>query len=200
LGTHESLKLLAHPADVYEGVIRTHRSTLTRYKDATGIGPGVHYADEPTASRCETVLNTTMAEMDVYHEQKIEDVKMLVGDYLDSEIALYEQILTRLKSASNNLSSASTTSLASAAPVQPSVHEKDLGSLNLNLTLNLNYKPLIQPCPHVFDSTPMRPASVALALQEGVGLFWDGGGGCSTGGVGGSGGETVGGSVFKKFW
>jgi WASP-binding domain of Sorting nexin protein len=49
-------------------------------------------ADESTASRCETVLNTTMAEMDVYHEQKIEDVKMLVGDYLDGEIALYEQV------------------------------------------------------------------------------------------------------------
>ena len=42
----------------------------------------------------------------------------------------------------------------------------------------------------------MRPASVALALQEGVGLLWDGGGG-GTGG--GSGGET-GGGVFKKFW
>jgi hypothetical protein len=39
---------------------------------------------------------------------------------------------------------------------------------------------------------------VALALQEGVGLFWDGGGG--GGGTGGSGGETGGGGVFKKFW
>ena len=52
----------------------------------------------------------------------------------------------------------------------------------------------------------MRPASVALALQESVGLFWDGGGGGGTGGVGGSGGETAqtaqtgGGGVFKKFW
>ena len=45
----------------------------------------------------------------------------------------------------------------------------------------------------MFDSTPMRPASVALALQEGVGMFWDGG-------TGGSGGETGGGGVFKKFW
>jgi hypothetical protein len=33
-----------------------------------------------------------MAEMDVYHEQKIEDIKMLVGDYLDGEITLYEQV------------------------------------------------------------------------------------------------------------
>ena len=49
-------------------------------------------ADEPTASRCETVLNTTMAEMDVYHEQKIEDMRTVVGDYLDGEIILYEQV------------------------------------------------------------------------------------------------------------
>ena len=48
--------------------------------------------DEPTASRCETVLNTTMAEMDVYHEQKIEDMRTVVGDYLDGEIILYEQV------------------------------------------------------------------------------------------------------------
>jgi len=95
---------------------------------------------------------------------------------------------------SNKLSS--TTSSVSTSPVQPSIHGKDLESLSLNS--NLNYKPLIQPCPHVFDSTPMRPASVALALQEGVGLFWDGGGGGGTGG--GSGGENGGGGVFKKFW
>jgi hypothetical protein len=48
----------------------------------------------------------------------------------------------------------------------------------------------------VFDSTHMRPASVALALQEGVGLFLGGGG---TSGIG-SGVETGGGGVFKKFW
>ena len=46
----------------------------------------------------------------------------------------------------------------------------------------------------------MRPASVALALQEGVGLFWDGGGGGGTGGTGGGSGGETGGGVFKKFW
>ena len=29
--------------------------------------------------------------------------------------------------------------------------------------------PLTQPCPHVFDSAPMRPVSVAI--QEGVGML-----------------------------
>jgi len=44
-------------------------------------------------------------------------------------------------------------------------------------------KPLPQPCPHVFDSAPMRPVSVAI--QEGVGLFL---------------GPSARGSVFGKFW
>jgi hypothetical protein len=38
-----------------------------------------------------------MAEMDVYHEQKIEDIKMIVGDYLDGEIILYEQVCVFFK-------------------------------------------------------------------------------------------------------
>ena len=43
-------------------------------------------------ARCETVLNTTMAEMDVYHTQKSEDLKAITVDHLDGEIALYEQV------------------------------------------------------------------------------------------------------------
>ena len=49
-------------------------------------------------SRCETVLNATMAEMDTYHDQKLQDFITLVQEHLDDEIALYEQILSRLKS------------------------------------------------------------------------------------------------------
>lgn len=44
------------------------------------------------ASRCETVLNTTMAEMETYHAQKVEDFAMLAKDHLDGEIGLYEQV------------------------------------------------------------------------------------------------------------
>lgn len=43
-------------------------------------------------ARCETVLNTTMAEMDVYHTQKGEDLKTITVDHLDGEIAFYEQV------------------------------------------------------------------------------------------------------------
>ena len=47
--------------------------------------------DEELIARCETVLNTTMAEFDTYHDQKVEDFHALTTDFLDSEIALYEQ-------------------------------------------------------------------------------------------------------------
>ena len=48
--------------------------------------------DEEMAARCETVLNTTMAEMDTYHTQKLEDFQELAKEHLDGEIALYEQV------------------------------------------------------------------------------------------------------------
>jgi WASP-binding domain of Sorting nexin protein len=44
------------------------------------------------AARCETVLNTTMAEMETYHTQKGEDFRMLMTEHLDGEIAFYEQV------------------------------------------------------------------------------------------------------------
>ncbi|KAF8155604.1 hypothetical protein B0H34DRAFT_659740 [Crassisporium funariophilum] len=175
LATHESLKLMAHPSSLYEGVITTHKSTLTRYREATGTG--VNYADEDMASRCETVLNTTMAEMDTYHSQKVEDFKTLVQDHLDGEIAFYEQILMRLKAARTTFDPPQFEQLQKS-PRQPSIYERELEDPNLTA------KPLLQPCPHVYDSAPMRPVSVAI--QEGVNMF-----------LGPASGR---GTVFGKFW
>ena len=56
------------------------------------------------AARCETVLNTTMAEMDTYHTQKLEDFQELTKEYLDGEIALYEQVRPSSVSPSTTLS------------------------------------------------------------------------------------------------
>jgi sorting nexin-9/18/33 len=41
------------------------------------------------AARCETVLNTTMAEMETYHTQKREDFRTFTMEHLDGEIAFY---------------------------------------------------------------------------------------------------------------
>jgi sorting nexin-9/18/33 len=148
--------------------------------------------DEDITARCETVLNITMAEMDTYHAQKVEDFQTLTKEHLDGEIAFYEQVLShphdisvshsfygqvlqRLRAARRTFDSPAYDSL-SENPRSPSMYERELENPRLT------QKPLPQPCPHVFDSAPMRPVSVAI--QEGVGMF-----------LGGSRG-----SVFGKFW
>ncbi|KAJ3804056.1 hypothetical protein F5876DRAFT_83860 [Lentinula aff. lateritia] len=205
LATHESFKSVAHPAPMYEGIVSTHRATLKRYREA---GHDDHTtSNDDLASRferCETVLNTTMAEMQTYHSQKVEDFETLAKDHLDGEIALYEQILTRLQIARSSFdkSTASSTHLftssslaspipsssspslpsssslitpsykithtshisptsqdrihRSPSPRKPSIYERELDAPRLVPA------PLPQPCPHVFDSTPMRPVSVAI--------------------------------------
>ena len=174
LATHESFKNVAHPSSLYSSVIQTHRSTLTRYKDSTSNGR----TDDELASRCETVLNTTMAEMETYHTQKIEDFSTLTKEHLDGEIHLYQQILSRLQLARNSFDPPQFDHLGSGAR-QPSMYERELEHPRLTP------EPLSQPCPHVYDSAPMRPVSVAI--QEGVGML-----------LGGSGQNRA--SVFGKFW
>ncbi|OCH85732.1 PX-domain-containing protein [Obba rivulosa] len=175
LSAHESLKSVAHPSTVYQAVVDTHISTLTRYREATQEG----CEDEEVAARCETVLNTTMAEMETYHTQKVEDFENLAKEHLDGEIAFYEQVLTRLRAARRAFDSPQYDAL-SESPRQPSIYERELDNPRLFPA------PLTQPCPHVFDSAPMRPVSVAI--QEGVGLL-----------LGGVGSPTRA-SVFGKFW
>ncbi|KIP04499.1 hypothetical protein PHLGIDRAFT_75831 [Phlebiopsis gigantea 11061_1 CR5-6] len=172
LATHEALKSVAHPSATYAGVLETHKSTLVRYHEATINGQ----ENEEVAARCETVLNTTMAEFETYHDQKVEDFTALTTEYLDGEIALYEQILTRLKAARRTFKPPVYDTLAQDAR-QPSMYERELEHPRLAAM------PLSQPCPHVFDSAPMRPVSVAI--QEGVGILL---------------GSPARASVFGKFW
>ncbi|KAI8972878.1 PX-domain-containing protein [Trametes punicea] len=161
LATHESLKSVAHPSALYAPVIDTHRATLSRYQESVREGA----EDEEMAARCETVLNITMAEMDTYHTQKVEDFQELAKEHLDGEIAFYEQVLARLRTARRAFHSPQYDELAQG-PRRPSIYERELESPRLNPP------PLTQPCPHVFDSAPMRP--VSLAIQEGVGMLLGG--------------------------
>ncbi|KAG6854104.1 hypothetical protein C0991_010518 [Blastosporella zonata] len=172
LATHESLKGMAHPSSLYEPIVTTHKETLFRYQEATHNGK----ANEELAARCETVLNTTMAEMETYHTQKLEDFNTLTKDHLDGEIQFYEQILNRLYAARGIYERPAFDKLAKS-PRQSSIYERELKSPRLNA------KSLPQPCPHIFDSAPMRP--VSAAIQEGVGMVL---------------GPATRGSVFGKFW
>ncbi|KAG9028962.1 hypothetical protein FS837_003699, partial [Tulasnella sp. UAMH 9824] len=93
--THDALKDVAHPSETYAGVIDTHRATLSRYNELMQSAE----PDHTRAARCETVLNTTIAEFDNYHEQKGEDFDRIAKEHLDGEIAFHEQILRRLRAA-----------------------------------------------------------------------------------------------------
>ncbi|TFY70943.1 hypothetical protein EVG20_g2061 [Dentipellis fragilis] len=142
--THDALKTVAHPSPLYAPIIDTHKNALSRYNEAAhGDKP-----DDEVAARCETVLNTTMAEMETYHAQKVEDFSAIAKDHLDGEIEFYEQVLTRLRGARRNFDPAAYAQLGND-PRQPSI-----------------------PAPHVFDSTPMRP--VSQAIHEGVGMLLGG--------------------------
>jgi sorting nexin-9/18/33 len=89
---------------------------------------------------------------------------------------LRTQILTRLRTARRTFDAPIYDHLASGAR-QPSIYERELERPRLDL------EQLPQPCPHVYDSTPMRP--VSHAIQKGMSLF-----------LGGQGRA----SVFGPFW
>jgi sorting nexin-9/18/33 len=92
---------------------------------------------------------------------------------------MLKQVITKLRNARQAFDSPQYDQLGQS-PRQPSIYERELE--NPRLMTN----PLPQPCPHVYDSAPMRPVSVAI--QEGVGMLL--GGSSSTGRA----------SVFGKFW
>ncbi|KAF7360444.1 Sorting nexin lst-4 [Mycena venus] len=122
LVTHEALKSVAHPSSLYQGVVTTHRSTLSRYSQATATDK---QTDSEMAGRCETVLNTTMAEMETYHTQKNEDFSALTKEHLDGEIAFYEQVLHRLRGARRGFDEPQFTQLG-AESRQASIYEREL--------------------------------------------------------------------------
>ncbi|KAF5357010.1 hypothetical protein D9756_006532 [Leucocoprinus leucothites] len=128
LATHESLKSMAHPDTIYAPVLDTHNATLSRYQSALADSSN-DSAKADLASRCETVLNTTMSELDIYHTQKVEDFHRFGVEHLDGEIQLYEQILTRLRTARSILTSPPSppdSELHTTKSVTPSIYARDL--------------------------------------------------------------------------
>ncbi|KAG8960054.1 hypothetical protein FRC05_007128 [Tulasnella sp. 425] len=109
--THDALKDVAHPSATYAGVIDAHRATLSRFDELNqNIDMRSSDPDHARAARCETVVNTTMAEFDNYHSQKGEDFDRIAKEHLDGEIAFHEQILRYLRSARAGFEPPSATS------------------------------------------------------------------------------------------
>ncbi|KAL1677997.1 hypothetical protein EV122DRAFT_265207 [Schizophyllum commune] len=160
-------------ADLYEAHAR--RRQLDTHESLKGVAhPYSHY---------EGVITTHRSALSRYHEatnaeqhhnerpSRRRDRVLRAGLQ-----AYYAQVLRRLRNARQAFDEPEYTELGTS-PRQPSIYERELEHPRLSA------EPLTQPCPHVYDSAPMRPVSVAL--QEGVGLFL---------------GPTTRGSVLGKLW
>ncbi|KAL5480860.1 hypothetical protein ACEPAI_9800 [Sanghuangporus weigelae] len=226
LETEDSLKDVAHPDVIYAPVLDIHRQTLERYKEASESTqalsrPNVQKNDEANgieaihnssgeeednvAARCETVLNTTLAEFDAYHTAKRNDFERIVTSHLDGEIAFYEKVLTRLRT-TRALFDASPTELDLLMPGarQPSIYERTSHVSQFHSST----EPLTQPAPHVLDSgrrATMRPVSDAIQGLLGIAAgskftvngVGEGAEGASSEGQPGANGS---GSVFSRLW
>ncbi|CDR99693.1 hypothetical protein [Sporisorium scitamineum] len=109
LRQHERFKEVSRPHTMAQSLLETHRTTLTRYRettedppssdDAAGVSALPPEKAEKLASRCETILNVTLSEMDRLHDERVQDYHALGRTLLDGEIELYESILEQLKTA-----------------------------------------------------------------------------------------------------
>ncbi|KAF8761714.1 WASP-binding domain of Sorting nexin protein [Rhizoctonia solani] len=142
LAIHDMVKDMSH-----QPLIDTHKQALARYRDSINR----NHAHHDTSSRCETVLHTTLAELETYHTQRAEDLTRVATEYLDEEIALYEQVLARLRAA------------------RAGFEQKDAAGRDLFLPT-----PVPQPTAHVYDPAPVRPVSTAVnMLIDGIGASGD---------------------------
>lgn len=153
-----------------------HKATLAKYREATGepdplaeaegsqtLSSETASTDEQMATRCETVLNMTMSEVDRVHRQRVEDWNGVGRSMLDGQIALYEDVLHTLREARTRFeeetkkmpASEATTTGEERVPILPSPFEMELGNPVQSAPLNLPSATLMQP------SKAVRPVSLA---------------------------------------
>lgn len=125
LSLHERVWSASRPFSYNAGLFEVNKETLKRYElarvaDASAAAPTSTSEAHPDAilrarneseamlpletaemlaSKAETVLNVTAAELDRLHAEKVEDWAKIGRDLLDEQIGLYEDALTKLKQA-----------------------------------------------------------------------------------------------------
>ena len=119
-------------------------------------------ADAQMAARLETVIASTLAEVDRAHDERAVDLARIAGDLLDAEIALHEAALERLKAARDRLDSRGE---------EKSTGEAEHGPRELPESLRAvkgGGSPLPQPSAWAADATSpsliQRPLSVVGSL------------------------------------
>lgn len=89
-------------------LIEMHSGALTKHREVSAedvqLPEGVTESDvEMVKSRCDTVFNVTLAEMNRIHDEKVRDFHTQSTDFLEQQIEFHEKVLEDLKRARDSL-------------------------------------------------------------------------------------------------
>ncbi|CAG8590116.1 2465_t:CDS:10 [Ambispora leptoticha] len=123
----ENFKEYSYPVSNYEALVDTHMGTYKKFKEvAITENDEASKTENPDSeeirSRCETVFNVTLAEVDRIHDERVTDFKDITKKFLDGQIELYEKILEELRQARSNFDDPHYSSL-SQTPISSSRYE-----------------------------------------------------------------------------
>ncbi|KAF9925842.1 hypothetical protein BGZ67_008418 [Mortierella alpina] len=96
----ETLKEHATPSSTYAPLVDMHTGTHKKLVEVFEKEQTMEEVDSETVkSRCDTVFNITLAEMDRVHDERVQDFQKGTKEFLDSQIAYHEKMLAHLKQA-----------------------------------------------------------------------------------------------------
>ncbi|KAF9084565.1 hypothetical protein BGX29_007669 [Mortierella sp. GBA35] len=96
----ETIKEYATPSTTYAPLVDMHTGTHKKLVEVFEREQTMEEIDSETVkSRCDTVFNITLAEMDRAHDERVQDFQKGTKDFLDAQIAYHEKMLAHLKQA-----------------------------------------------------------------------------------------------------
>ncbi|KAG0369066.1 hypothetical protein BC939DRAFT_454084 [Gamsiella multidivaricata] len=96
----DMIKENATPSSTFAPLVDMHTGTHKKLIEILEKEQTMEEIDSETVkSRCDTVFNITLAEMDRVHDERIQDFQKGTKEFLDSQIAYHEKMLAHLKQA-----------------------------------------------------------------------------------------------------
>ncbi|CAG8495465.1 13262_t:CDS:2 [Acaulospora colombiana] len=112
----EDYKEYNQPATNYEPLIDMHYGTYKKYKEVSDENLSQEQSEdsyvEAIRSRCDTVFNVTLAEVNRIHEERVRDFQEGTKQYLDGQIEFHEKVLEELRQARANFDEPHYSALA----------------------------------------------------------------------------------------
>ncbi|KAI1310805.1 hypothetical protein EDD11_003651 [Mortierella claussenii] len=122
----DTIKENATPSTTFAPLVDMHTGTHKKLVEVFEKEQTMEEIDSETVkSRCDTVFNITLAEMDRVHDERVQDFKKGTKEFLDSQIAYHEKMLAHLKQARAVFDETNYDNLSNS-PRFRSKYEKDL--------------------------------------------------------------------------